>query len=112
MDRRNVAHVHVRDGHSHGVQGPTRQDPDGSTLHWFGSLRLHSRIVSIDDAILSEAWDEAQFSLASLRNPLTGGSLNPARTLGSAVVANEWQDNYIYWIGPLWGGALAGILYR
>jgi MIP family channel proteins len=42
----------------------------------------------------------------------TGGSLNPARSLGPAIFANEWQHHYVYWIGPLVGAIVAGFLYR
>ncbi|CAF4952793.1 unnamed protein product [Rotaria sp. Silwood1] len=45
-------------------------------------------------------------------NMLTGGSLNPARSLGSAIFANVWSHHYIYWIGPLIGATIAGGFYR
>jgi MIP family channel proteins len=43
--------------------------------------------------------------------PLTGGALNPARAFGPAVVSNHWLNWGIYWVGPLAGGFLAGLLY-
>ena len=42
----------------------------------------------------------------------TGGSLNPARSLGPAIFANRWEDHYVYWIGPLVGAIVAALLYR
>jgi aquaporin Z len=44
--------------------------------------------------------------------PLTGASLNPARTLGPALAAAIWDDHWVYWLGPLAGGAVAGLLYK
>jgi len=41
--------------------------------------------------------------------PLTGASMNPARTFGPALVNHCWNHHYIYWIGPLFGSTLAAL---
>lgn len=44
--------------------------------------------------------------------PLTGASMNPARTFGPALVAGELVNNWLYWIGPMAGGAIAAFIYE
>ena len=43
--------------------------------------------------------------------PLTRASLNPARTLGPAIVSGNYADIWLYFLGPCIGAILAALLY-
>ena len=43
--------------------------------------------------------------------PFTGAALNPAKALGTALASSHWANAGVFWIGPLAGGFLAGLLY-
>jgi aquaporin Z len=46
--------------------------------------------------------------------PVTNTSVNPARSTGQALFVGDWalQQLWLFWLAPLAGGALGGIVYR
>lgn len=47
--------------------------------------------------------------------PITGTGINPARSLGAAIVYNKehaWDDMWIFWVGPFIGAALAALYHQ
>ena len=47
-----------------------------------------------------------------LGGSVSGGSMNPARSFGPAVIENEWESHWIYWIAPLAASFLVAILHH
>nr|QKE23139.1 aquaporin 14 [Parasudis fraserbrunneri] len=42
----------------------------------------------------------------------SGGSMNPARSFAPAVITGFWENHWVYWIGPVLGGVLAGVSHE
>jgi MIP family channel proteins len=49
---------------------------------------------------------------AACMGPITGASMNPARSLAPALVSGVWQHHWIYWVAPILGAQLAVWVYR
>ncbi|KAK3029215.1 hypothetical protein RJ639_039295 [Escallonia herrerae] len=42
----------------------------------------------------------------------SGAAMNPARAFGPALISGDWTDHWVYWVGPLIGGGLAGFMFE
>ena len=49
---------------------------------------------------------------ALFAGPISGASMNPARSLGPALMSGTWTAQWVYVAAPLLGAALGALLYR
>ncbi len=47
-----------------------------------------------------------------LGGPFTGAAMNPARAFGPQLVGDHWSNGWVWYVGPLVGGAIAAVLYE
>ncbi len=97
--------------------------PSGSPLQALGVETLLTAVLMF--VIVSVATDtRAVGQLAAIAiggtvaldalwgGPVTGASMNPARSFGPALVSGLWQAHWIYWLGPIGGAVLGAALYQ
>jgi glycerol uptake facilitator-like aquaporin len=44
--------------------------------------------------------------------PLTGASMNPARSFGPAIASGVMAGQFIYWVGPILGAIVATLVWE
>jgi aquaporin Z len=100
---------------SAGLTLPGHGISTGSALVW--ELVLTTGLVSVIQGTASGAQQlgglaalgvGSYIALAGLwGSPVSGASMNPARSLGPALVLDDWNSWWAYLIGPIVGGAIA-----
>ncbi len=97
--------------------------PRGSALQAFGLEALLTAVLML--VIIAVATDtRAVGQLAALAigatvaldalwgGPISGASMNPARSFGPALVAGVWRDQWVYWLGPISGAGVGALIYQ
>jgi aquaporin Z len=76
-----------------------------STVLWVSNSKKTSRFTPIFAGFLIAAF-------ITFEAPLSGMSMNPARTVASALSAGEWTAVWIYFVAPALAMLTASLLYR
>lgn len=79
---------------------------------WLVFVVLATAVAGRAGALAPVAIGLTLTSLIFFIGPLTGASLNPARTLGPAVVAVNFADIWLFFVGPVVGGVLAALAHK
>lgn len=106
----NIAHL--------GATYPSGSDTQG--LLWEGVLTFFLMFVIMAVATDSRAVGEAAAIAiggtvgldAMFGGPITGASMNPARSLGPGIITGDLHAIWIYLIGPIAGAVVAAFLYQ
>ncbi|XP_062397719.1 aquaporin-4 [Sardina pilchardus] len=88
-------------------------------MEMLATFQLVFTIFSVEDQRRREGAEPGNlaigFSLSAgifTAGRLSGGSMNPARTLGPAIITGVWEHHWVYWIGPVLGAILAGVSHE
>ena len=97
--------------------------PSGSALQSFGLEVLLTAVLMF--VIISVATDtRAVGTPAALAigftvalnamwgGPISGASMNPARSFGPSLIAGVWENQWIYWLAPILGAMIGAALYQ
>ncbi|RWR94013.1 putative aquaporin NIP4-1 [Cinnamomum micranthum f. kanehirae] len=108
---------------------------DSSTPHFFGTMPVDSNLQSLvleiiitfllmfvisgvatDSRAIGELAGIAVGATILLNvliaGPISGASMNPARSIGPAIVMNQYKGLWIYIVGPIVGAIAGGFVYN
>nr|QKE22996.1 aquaporin 14 [Chrysemys picta bellii] len=87
-------------------------------METFSTFQLVFTIFAVEDQRRRGAGEPGGLAIGfsvtagALAAVFSGGSMNPARSLGPAVLTGIWDHHWVYWIGPSLGAVLAGLSYE
>lgn len=100
-----------------GATVPTIRPAAAFGVEWLLSFALMFVIMAVaTDERVADGFAALAVGLtvgfcALVGGPLTGASMNPARSFGPALVGGSWQVHWLYWLAPLSGMVVAARVY-
>jgi MIP family channel proteins len=105
------------------VAGLGANRPAGSALQALGlEVLLTAALMFVITAVATDTRAVGQMAAVAIggtialnslwAGPISGASMNPARSFGPALVAGEWGAHWVYWLGPLLGAVIGAALYQ
>jgi aquaporin Z len=100
-----------------GATLPVLSVPGAFAVEWLLSFALMFVIMAVaTDERVADGFAAIGIGLtvgfcAMMGGPLTGASMNPARSLGPALVGSLWRAHWIYWVAPVTGMIAAARVY-
>ena len=97
--------------------------PNGSTLQSLGlEVLLTALLMFVIIAVATDTRAVGQLAALAIGatvalnalwgGPISGASMNPARSFGPALVAGVWRDQWVYWVGPFIGASIGAVIYQ
>jgi aquaporin NIP len=97
--------------------------PSGSALQALGlEVLLTAALMFVITAVATDTRAVGQMAAVAIggtvalnslwAGPISGASMNPARSFGPALVAGAWDAQWVYWLGPLLGAVIGAALYQ
>lgn len=116
----SVLHMSIfgRDGHNFGTTALSTSLGSGIAVEITLSFLLMSVIVSVatDTRAVGEMAGLAIGTVVGMcaifGGPLTGASMNPARSIGPAIASMNFQDLWVYLVFPVIGTVLGAVTYQ
>jgi aquaporin Z len=109
------------------AHSPIAAQTQGAGFSWIGAGLIELVVTAVFVGVILAVTDRrsakgnAPFAigltlsaLILVAMPVTNASLNPARSVATAIFSESWAWNqiWLFWVGPLLGAAIAALVYR
>ncbi|XP_028282627.1 aquaporin-1-like [Parambassis ranga] len=106
----------VRD--SLGINKLNVSEGSGFVIEFLATLQLVLCVIAVTDKRRSDVKGSAPLAIGLSVGlghfaaiSFTGCGINPARSLGPAVIQGKMDGHWVYWLGPMSGGIAASLIY-